>query len=196
LGGKLIRISAARPPFVYWTCLWTSGVAVALVATVIDILKPGLNVPLGRDFSNLYTAGRLALHGQAYLAFDPNTFRLALLDIVGTLTPQNYSYPPHAIFIAIPFALLPYGLSFALWCLVSLAFFYWSAKPFVPFAPVLAILTPAAALNVWNGHYGLILGGLWLLFFRLLKDRPVAAGLVASVMTFKPHMGLFIGLSA
>jgi alpha-1,2-mannosyltransferase len=40
------------------------------------------------------------------------------------------------------------------------------------------------------------LGGLWLLYFRFLKDRPVAAGIVASAMTFKPHMGLFVGLSA
>ena len=184
---------AAKPPFVYWTCLWLSGLAVVLVATAYDVLAPDLGTPPGRDFSNLYTAGKLALAGDAYRAFDLNTFRLALREFVGGLTLQNYSYPPHALFIAAPFALLPYGASFALWSALSLAFFYWAAKPYVRFAPILSILTPAAALNVWNGHYGLLLGGLWLLFFRNSDRRPIVAGLVASLMTFKPHMGLFIG---
>jgi alpha-1,2-mannosyltransferase len=147
--------TAKRPPFVYWTCLWGSGLAVALVATAYDIIRPDLGTPPGRDFSNLYTAGKLALEGRAYLAFDLDTFRLALRDFVGTLTLQNYSYPPHAMFIAVPFALLPYGISFAVWSVLSLGFFYWAAKPHVQFPPILSILTPAAALNVWNGHYGL-----------------------------------------
>lgn len=187
---------AARPPFVYWTCLWAAGLAFASVAVAYDIFRPDLITPPGRDFANLYTGGRLAIEGRAYLAFDLDSFRLALREFVGTLTRQNYSYPPHALFIALPFALLPYGVSFALWSALSLGFFYWAAKPYVRFAPVLSVLTPAAALNLWNGHYGLVLGALWLLFFRLLEKRPLAAGLVASVMTFKPHMGLFIGLAS
>lgn len=138
----------------------------------------------------------MALDGHAYRAFDLDVFRLELLDTVGTLTVQNYSYPPHAMLIAAPFALLPYEWSFVLWSLLSLAFFYWAAKPDVEFAPILAVLTPAAALSIWNGHYGLVLGALWLLYFRFLKERPVLAGLVASTMTFKPHMGLFVGLTA
>jgi hypothetical protein len=186
----------ARPPFVFWTCLWGSGLAIGLVAILYDIIKPDLGVPTGRDFSNLYTAGTLALEGKAYEAFDVDTFRLALREIIGTLTQQVYSYPPHAMFVAVPFALLHYGLSLALWSLLTLAFFYWAAKPHVGFAPILAILTPAAVLNIWCGQYGLLFGGLWLLYFRYLKDRPVNAGLVAAAMTFKPHLGLFIGLTA
>lgn len=170
--------------------------AVALVAMLYDILSPDLGVPTGRDFSNLYTAGKLALGGRAYEAFDLDTFRLALLEHSGVLSLQNYSYPPHAIFIAVPFAMLPYAVSLALWSLLGLCFFYWVARPDVKFAPILAILTPAAALNIWNGHYGLLLGGLWLLYFRLLKDHPVQAGFIAAAMTFKPHMGLFVGLTA
>ncbi|MDP9423512.1 MAG: DUF2029 domain-containing protein [Pseudomonadota bacterium] len=166
------------------------------MATLYDVFAPDLGVPTGRDFSNLYAAGKLAITGRAYEAFDLNTFRLALRDYAGVLSLQNYSYPPHALLIAAPFALLPYGMALTLWTLLGLGFFYWAAKPDVKFAPVLSILTPAAALSVWNGHYGLLLGGLWLLYFRLLKDRPLASGLIAAAMTFKPHMGLFIGLTA
>jgi len=189
-------IEASRPPFVFWTCLWGSGLAIGLVAILYDILKPDLGVPVGRDFSNLYTAGTLALEGKAYEAFDPDTFRLAIRETLGTLTQQVYSYPPHAMFIAVPFALLPYGLSLALWSMLTLAFFYWAAKPHVGFAPILAVLTPAAVLNIWCGQYGLVFGALWLLYFRHLNDRPVRAGMIAAAMTFKPHLGLLIGLTA
>ena len=185
-----------RPPFVYWVCLWGAGLAVPLVAILYDILAPDLGVPTGRDFSNLYVAGKLALGGRAHEAFDVDTFRLALRQFAGVLSLQNYSYPPQAILIAIPFALLPYGASLFLWTVLGLGFFYFAARSHVHFAPLLAILTPAAMLSVWNGHYGLLLGGLWLLYFRFLNGRPFVAGLIAAAMTFKPHMGLFIGLTA
>ena len=187
---------SAKPPFVFWTCLWGIGLAIALVAVAYDLIAPDLGVPTGRDFSNLYTAGRLALEGRAYEAFDANSHRLALREFVGPLTQQVYSYPPHAIFIALPFAPLPYGWSLALWSLLTLAFFYWAAKPHVAFAPILSVLTPAALLNIWCGQYGLVFGGLWLLYFHWLGKRPVRAGLIAAAMTFKPHLGLFIGLTA
>lgn len=187
---------ATRPPFVFWTCMWGAGLAIGLVAILYDIVKPDLGVPVGRDFSNLYAAGTLAMEGKAYEAFDVDTFRLALREIIGTLTQQVYSYPPHAMFIAVPFALLPYGVSLALWSLLTLAFFYLAAKPHVGFAPILAIMTPAAVLNIWCGQYGLLFGALWLLYFSYLKKQPVRCGLVAAAMTFKPHLGLFVGLTA
>jgi hypothetical protein len=171
-------------------------VAFALVATAYDIFRPDIGTPPGRDFSNLYTAGKLVLEGEAWRAFDVDIFRLSLREYVGTLTQQNYSYPPHALFIAAPFALFPYGVSFFLWSAVSLVLFAWAARPFVPFPAILAALTPPAALNVWNGHYGLILGALWLLYFRFLGSRPAAAGWTAAALSFKPHMGLFIALTA
>jgi hypothetical protein len=62
---------------------------------------------------------------------------------------------------------------------------------------VLAALTPAGCINIWNGHYGFILGGLWLLFFRYFGDeKPIRAGVVAGLMTFKPHIGILIGATA
>jgi hypothetical protein len=47
---------------------------------------------------------------------------------------------------------------------------------------------------MWNGHYGLLLGALWLLFFRYRGSAR--AGVFAAVMTIKPHMGLFIALAS
>lgn len=192
-----VRIRAAeRPSILYWTLLWASGVVFVLLAALHDFLSPADLTPPGRDFANLYAAGKLMLSGEASQAFHVESFRLAILRATDTLTVQNYSYPPHALFIAAPFALLPYPAAFLAWSIAGALFFYWAAKPSVSFAPWLAVLTPAAMLNFWTGHYGFLLGGLWLLYFRFLSSRPVLAGFVASALTFKPHMGLFVGLSA
>ncbi|MDQ3140221.1 MAG: DUF2029 domain-containing protein [Pseudomonadota bacterium] len=188
-------VATERPPFVFWACLWGLGLSVAIAGVLLDTLIED-NGPLGRDFANLYAAGALALQGQALSAFDVVQFRIAIFELTGERTVQNYSYPPHALLIAIPFALLPYLGSFAVWTLAGAGFFIWAARRWVPFAPHLAILTPAAGLNMWNGHYGFFLGGLWLLFFHFLPRIPRRAGLIAAVLTIKPHMGLFIAVGA
>lgn len=193
---KFEPVAAHRPPFVFWASIWLSAVAFILVATAYDIFAPRLATPPGRDFSNLWVAGKLALSGDAYRAFDPDIFRLAILENLNVLTLQNYSYPPHALFLAAPFALLPYGPAFVLWSVASVAVFVWAVRPYVPFPAWLAVLTPAACFNVWNGHYGLLLGALWLVYFRNLETRPIRSGLAAAAMTFKPHMGLFIAITA
>lgn len=45
------------------------------------------------------------------------------------------------------------------------------------------------------GHYGFLIGGLWLLFFRYLDRSPSRAGAIAGMMTLKPHLGLLIALT-
>lgn len=187
--------SGEKPSFVFWWAFWGVGLSLAIAGVLIDTAYNTF-APLGRDFANLYSAGSLALEGHAIRAFDVDVFRLAIREFTGSLTTQNYSYPPHALLIAVPFALLPYWFSLLLWTVAGAAFFMWAARKEIPFHPIYAILTPAAGLNIWNGHYGFLLGGLWLLFFRYLQNNPKRAGLIAAVLTFKPHMGLFIGIAA
>ena len=190
------RVTTGGPSFVYWAILWGCGFSFTLVYILRDIFAPIGSEPLGRDFANVWTVGKLALDGQVWLAYDLDTFRLALNEYVGNLTLHLYSYPPPAVFIGIPFALLPYIPALILWTVLGMAFFAWAAKPYTPFSPILAALTPAAANNILAGHYGFLHGGLWLLFFASLHNHPRRAGLVASAMTFKPHLGLFIALAA
>ncbi len=192
VAASVIRHSS-RPSFVYWTSLWLVGLSFALVLVIKDLLNVDPGAPPGRDFANFYTAGKLAIEGRAWQAFDADVFRFALRDVFGKFIVQNYSYPPHAMLLAAPFALLPYWVAFAAWTALGAGLFYTAAKRCVPFAPLLAVLTPAAALNMWNGHYGLILGAWWIFFF---SSRGAKAGLIASLMTIKPHMGLLVGLTA
>lgn len=185
-------------PFVPWAILWLLAGVVAWVAIFGDVTQPDPRHVIGRDFSNLWMAGKLALAGHSACIFDPNCFRVNLVDLLGLTAKQNYSYPPHALFIAIPFAMLPYYSALALWTGAGALFFTACAKPFLPegFPPYLAAFTTAGWLTIWNGHYAFVLGGLWLLFFLWIERRPSRAGVIAGLLTFKPHMGLMIAATA
>jgi ABC-type multidrug transport system fused ATPase/permease subunit len=181
-------------PFVIWALIWLLGGVMAIVLSGYDILHPFIDRLPGRDFTNLWTAGKLVWSGQAGCAFDVNCFRLAEFDYLHLLGLQNYSYPPSALFVAAPFALLPYPIALAIWTVAGIYFFVRCAKPYLPkgFPAPLAAFTPAATINIWNGHYGFLLGGLWLLFFQSLEKQPNRAGLFAGLLTLKPHLGLMI----
>lgn len=181
-------------PFVAWMLLWLLGGVVALVSLADDLLIPGINHMIGRDFTNLWVAGKLIWAGTPGCAFDVNCFRLAMYRNLDVLALQNYSYPPPALFIAAPFALVPYYVALATWTVFGVLFFIWCARPFLPkgFPPLLAVLTPAATINIWNGHYAFLLGGLWLLCFRNLERQPKRAGIFAGLLTLKPHLGVMI----
>lgn len=184
----------SRPPFVYWTCLWIVGSTHALVALIRDFRSWEITVIVGRDFSNMWTAGRMALAGDGAYAFDVNIFRLELAERVGILSLQNFSYPPHALFIDAVFALPPYWPALVLWNAFGALVFILAARPYLPkgFPPVLTALTPAATICMWDGQFGLLTGALWLVVYRFCDRKPVQAGLAAAVLTIKPHLGLLI----
>jgi hypothetical protein len=146
-----------------------------------------------KDYANLWVAGRLALDGNVAAIFDVEAFRQASVPLLGERIAGNYSYPPHALFLAVPFALLPYEWSLVAWTLVGGAFFMWAAREHChKVMPLfLAVLTPAALDNIRFGHYGFFVGGLFLLAF---SRRERVGGLAAAALTIKPHLGLLVAV--
>jgi len=186
-----------RPSFVYWVSLWFAASAHAYVGLFRDIfLSEDIALRVGRDFTNLWTAGRMVLNGEGPHAYNVDVFRLELLDRVGILSLQNFSYPPHALFLDAVFALPPYPVAFVLWIVFSASAFILAARPYLPqgFPPVLAALTPAATICMWGGQFGLLIGALWLVVYRNCDRRPVQAGLAAAALTIKPHLGLLVAV--
>jgi hypothetical protein len=146
-----------------------------------------------KDYANLWVAGRLAIEGNVAAVFDVEAFRQASVPLLGERIPGNYSYPPHALFLAIPFAALPYEWSLVAWTLVGMAFFMWAAREHCrKIMPLfLVVLTPAALDNIRFGHYGFFAGGLFLLAF---SNRDRIAGIAAAALTIKPHLGLMVAV--
>lgn len=183
--------------------LWLGATCLGAVLILSDLLQlDGLRLTqarliIGRDFLNVWSGGHLALQGQLAKLYDYHAYMAWQAAFFGPLDPYNYSYPPHSLFLAMPFAMLPYPLALAIWTLLGAAFFMWAARPYLPDTLSLAhaILTPAAIVNIWAGHYGFLIGGLWLLYFRYLDRAPGRSGAVAGLLTLKPHLGLLIALT-
>lgn len=58
----------------------------------------------------------------------------------------------------------------------------------------LAVLPPAALLNIWAGHYAFLVGALFLMGWRQLEDRPVHAGVLFGLLLVKPHLAILVPL--
>lgn len=180
-----------RLPWPFVAGLWLLGALVTLWMVWNGLGQNQLSID--KDYANLWVAGRLALQGDIAAIFDVEAFRQASIPLLGERIPGNYSYPPHALFLAVPFATLPYEWSLVAWTLVGMAFFMWAAREncrgVMPL--FLTVLTPAALDNIRFGHYGFFAGGLFLLAF---SNRHRIAGLAAAGLTIKPHLGLLVAV--
>lgn len=158
--------------------------------------SPGTLV--GRDFANVFTAGHLLFDGGLTTIYDVDAYQryqAALFE--GRVGGHNYSYTPVSFFYVWTFALVPYGLSYILWTGLTGAAFLLAARPYLRDAGLpawLAVITPAALLNVWAGHYGFLFGALWLGAWSIIEKRPKLAGVLVGLLVVKPHLAILMPL--
>jgi hypothetical protein len=171
----------------FWSVLFGVGAAIPLVCVAVDVLVPSAFRLIGRDFAGFWAAGRLAAHGHAEAAYNGASIAEVIRPLA-TIT-FGFIYPPQTLALLAPFGLLPYYAALAAWTIFGSVVFVMAARPFLPFNPWLAILTPAALLNIWDGNFGLVFGALWLLSFSPARQ---VAGISAGLSTFKPHLAVML----
>jgi alpha-1,2-mannosyltransferase len=193
----------AAPFFRY---VWATGLllAAALIAAewIRAFGRPDWAVAggtiLGRDFANLYAGGHAVLAGELGRVYDRAAFEAFQASVFdGAVTGHNYSYPPISFLYVWLFALLPYGWAYAAWTGLTGGAFLIAARPYLKAAglpALLALLMPAAAVNAWAGHYGFLIGALWLGAWRLIDRRPLIAGVLIGLMAVKPHLAVLMPL--
>jgi alpha-1,2-mannosyltransferase len=152
----------------------------------------------GRDFVNLWGGGHYLREGGASAIYDVAAYRDFIAALFGPLKPHNYSYPPVTFPIAEALSMLPYGIALAVWLLGTGALFVWAARSWWPrewHSPWLALLTPAALMNVWAGHYGFLIGTLFLMGWKALGERRDGrSGIWFGLILVKPHLALLVPL--
>jgi hypothetical protein len=181
--------SSDRARSLFWLGLVLYGAFYPAFRFFLTLQQQWPDVLAQRDFTNLWMAGHLALQGRVWEIFDPVAFRAATSAALHVTFPNNYSYPPHALFVALPFGAMPYAVAFALWDALSLAAFYLAARRYAgdELPKWVIVSSPAVLTCLLYGHYGLLYGALWLWAFR-------GSGLAAGVMTIKPHLGLLVAV--
>jgi Glycosyltransferase family 87 len=198
-----------RPPADIFTGEWMASFGGALAALYLFYLallyhsgtwivdKTGM--PIYTDFSIQWTAGLLALHGNAATLADSTAFakvQAALFPSAGDLYP-NWPYPPTFLLLMAPLALLPYRWAFIGWDALSvcgsIAVVYLIVRRRAAIALALAApFTPWNFLAAQNGFLtaALLGGGL---FF--LARRPALAGVCIGCLAYKPQFGIMIPIA-
>ncbi len=153
---------------------------------------------LGTDFLQFYAAGRTLLMGESARLYDFE-FQAALeRSIIGPELSSYHAFitPPLLAWLFVPLAALPYPLSFALWSLLGLAALAFSLQALAPsrfswqrLAWALTFFPVFASISF--GQNSLIsLALLSCTYFLWLREKPFAAGLVLSLILYKPQLAI------
>jgi alpha-1,2-mannosyltransferase len=179
----------------------------ALLMLVWLALSPSLidpnGKPVGTDFMNVWTAGKMVLNSQAASVYDYNQHfavqKAALPWKTGQVVPFfGWHYPPMFLIIAALLALLPYGVALTAWMTVTVSLYLKTAHAILPGRDTLfaALAFPGIFINLGHGQNGCLtaalLGGGLLL---LLKRRAILAGVLFGLMVYKPQFGILIPIA-
>lgn len=156
---------------------------------------------IGRDFINNWAGPRIAWHGHLATLFDLQGYVDAMSREFGRPLPfMNWGYPPFTLIAFWPLAQLPYFWALAVWTVGLFAIFARVGVSFVATDQrrllLLSIaLAPACIINTVGGQNGFLSGALMLGGVLLLDRRPILAGVLFGLLTFKPQLGLVLPLA-
>lgn len=171
--------------------LLAMAVSFCFLFLVVTALVTMLRDPYQMDFISYWAAGKLALAGQAPLAYDFAAHRA--VELQATLVAGiPFGYPPGFLVIAGPFALLPYPQAAALWVVLTWAAYAAAVRVWAPKAFWLAMAMPHLLINAITGQAGFLIAALFIAGMTLLPKRPLLGGILLGLMVVKPQLGIVL----
>ncbi len=151
---------------------------------------------IASDFVNVWAAGKLALQGTPALAYDwPIHKTIEDLAVGHSFAGYfGWHYPPMFLFAAAALAALPYPVSYLLWLAATFPAYLGAIRSIIGERSgyLLATAFPALLANFVVGQNGFLTAGLFGGALVMLEKRPVLAGVMIGLLTYKPHFGLLI----
>jgi hypothetical protein len=180
-GGALIALYAA-----VLAGAWTQGFTVL-----------GSRDLVTRDFSVFWGAGRLALAGKAAAVYSWADLRVSLEAVLGAPSEavnKTFHYPPIFLILLLPLALLPYATAAVVWLGGTLVVYLAAIRAILPggTAQIAALAGPAVLFNFIAGQNGLLTAGLLGAALAWLDARPLAAGVLIGLASYKPQFGILL----
>ncbi|MGE0828267.1 MAG: glycosyltransferase family 87 protein [Hyphomonadaceae bacterium] len=149
--------------------------------------------PIFGDFLAFWSAGKLALAGQAAHVHDQSAILAMHREALPSLRVIFlWHHPPTFLLFVTPFALMPYPAAAILFLIATGAIYVWGARAILPDARALifALAMPAALFHVGSVQTGLLVAGLTALALAWLDKRPIWAGVCIGLLAFKPHLAV------
>ncbi len=154
--------------------------------------------PMGPDFLNVWAASSLALKGEFAAIYNYSLHWQAeksAFDGAGVAY-FGWHYPPIFMLFAYPLAYLSYYPALIIWLGVTFTGFAASIRLILntPMAWLAAAAAPASFLNAANGQNGFLTAGLIGAALYYLDRKPVLAGVLIGLLSYKPQFGILIPL--
>lgn len=159
---------------------------------MIPWAAPSMNV--GQDFVAFWTSAKLALDGRVGDAYgEPE--RAAIAALLGPGRYATFFYPPPALLLWLPFALLPFLTALALWVTATGAAYATAIRAILRGGSIIpAIAFPAVTVCALFGQNSLFSAALFGGSAVTLDRYPVLAGLFIGVLVYKPQLAILAPL--
>jgi len=155
--------------------------------------------PNANDFVGFWPAGKLVLDGQVASIYNEAAHKAAGVAALGHDFQGTYPlfYPPHYMLLMAALPLLPYTLSYVLWVLLTPVPYVLVIKTIIGCRSgiIFALAFPALVANAMVGQNGCITAALFGGALLAMERRPVLAGILIGLLTYKPHFGILIPLA-
>ena len=150
--------------------------------------------PIG-DFFGLWSAARLLADDPAAQVYDPAALKAAQVALgmdAGVSYP--FPYPPSFLLALWPLGLLPLLSAQAVATGLTLVLFVWArvGRDWRSWMTVAALVAPTTTITAVAGQAGFLAAALLVGGFRLAAERPVLAGVLFGLATYKPQIGVLV----
>lgn len=149
---------------------------------------------IATDFVNVWAGGRQALDGNPAAAYDVAIQKAAEVTALGHPFHGEFpwNYPPSFLFVATLLALIPYVQAYAAWVFLTFPLYVAAIRGIVGdrIGLLLACAFPAILSNARVGRNGFVTAALLGGALLFMERRPLLAGRLVGVLSFKPHLGI------
>lgn len=182
-------------PLIFLTVYVIAGLA--WVSMADQMLDPK-GKPLGYDFITFWAGSWLTWNDSAAAVFDP--VKIMAAEQVAVPASEKlflWHYPPTFLMVVAPFALMPYVLSYLLWVTGTFTVYAWVIRKMAPQPQTVLLLVafPGAFLNFFHGQTAFVTAALFGGAMLTLERRPILAGILLGLMSYKPHFGVLIPIA-
>ncbi|WP_394440748.1 glycosyltransferase family 87 protein [Sphingobium naphthae] len=169
---------------------------VYLVATAHGTVD-SLGRPIGTDFSNVWTAGWMANHGDAPRAWDWPSHHAVQAWLHGDphIPFYGWHYPPPFLIVASLLARLPYVAALLVWQGLTFALALMLVRRVLPAdrdALIAAAGAPVVLICLGHGQNAFLTASLLGGGMMLLDRRPWIAGMLLGALVYKPQFAVLI----
>jgi len=200
LAGRL-RLPVWRTRDLKTRVLFWSLVALSVLLTlVIDIAITESMLSRGAAYVNsvfLFWGWSKFIHviSPAVLIYDPHALYAFEHGLVGAPSHHYpFAYPPSLLLLIWPLALASPVISLLLWFGISLALYAWACwhRPWGLRTVFLSLMAPSTVAALFCAQTSLLAAALVIGGCRVIGKRPMLAGVLFGLLTFKPQYGLLL----